>query len=92
MDETLKQKIIKAQEGDKLVLNELVEDNCGLIYSIIKRFENRGCEREDERTCCGGRDRESWNHRCDEYAALADGGGGSRIEVRIENDMVWLCI
>ena len=47
MNETLKQKIIKAQEGDKLVLNELVEDNCGLIYSIIKRFENRGCERED---------------------------------------------
>lgn len=47
MDENLKQKIRKAQLGDKKVLNELVVENQGLIFSIAKRFLNRGYEFDD---------------------------------------------
>lgn len=47
MDENTKKKIIMAQEGDKNILNELVKENYGLIYSIGRRFENRGYEMED---------------------------------------------
>ena len=47
MNEELKSKIIKAQNGDKDALNEIVKENYGLIYSIAKRFENRGYEKED---------------------------------------------
>lgn len=47
MNDDLKNKIEKAQDGDKEVLNELVKDNYGLIYSIARRFENRGYEMED---------------------------------------------
>ena len=47
MNEELKKKIIKAQNGDKNVLNEIVKENFGLIHSIGRRFENRGYEMED---------------------------------------------
>lgn len=47
MNDDLKNKIEKAQDGDKEVLNELVKDNYGLIYSIARRFENRGYEMDD---------------------------------------------
>lgn len=47
MDEKLIEKIKKAQEGDREVLNELIKENYGLIYSIGRRFENRGYEMED---------------------------------------------
>ena len=47
MDENLKKKILKAQNGDEKALNEIVKENYGLIYSIAKRFENRGYEMED---------------------------------------------
>ena len=47
MDENLKKKISKAQSGDKEALNEIVKDNYGLVYSIAKRFENRGYEMDD---------------------------------------------
>lgn len=47
MNEELKNKILKAQNGDKNVLNEIVKENYGLIYSICRRFENRGYEMED---------------------------------------------
>lgn len=47
MDEELKNKILLAQAGDKEVLNELVKENYGLIYSISSRFKNRGYEMED---------------------------------------------
>ena len=47
MDENLKNKIKMAQAGDKEVLNVLVEENNGLIFSIAKRFQNRGYELED---------------------------------------------
>ena len=47
MDEILKQRIKKAQKGNSRVLNELVIENQGLVYSIAKRFLNRGYEFED---------------------------------------------
>lgn len=47
MNEELKNKIIKAQQGDKNALSELIEENFGLIYNIARRFENRGYEMED---------------------------------------------
>lgn len=41
------QKIKKAQSGDKNALEELIEENNGLIWSIVKRFYGRGHEPED---------------------------------------------
>lgn len=40
-------KIKKAQEGDKDAMARLVEENQGLIWSIVKRFTGRGYEIED---------------------------------------------
>ncbi len=39
--------IKKAQVGDKDAMAKLVEHNQGLIWSIVKRFSNRGYELED---------------------------------------------
>lgn len=39
--------IIKAQSGDNDVLEKLIEDNQGLLWSIVKRFTGRGYETED---------------------------------------------
>ena len=39
--------IQKAQDGDKDALAKIVEDNQGLIWSIVKRFTGRGIELED---------------------------------------------
>jgi RNA polymerase sporulation-specific sigma factor len=39
--------ITRAHNGDQAAKNELVENNTGLIWSIVKRFQNRGCETED---------------------------------------------
>ena len=41
------QKIEKAQSGDKKALEELIEENNGLMWSIVKRFYGRGHEPED---------------------------------------------
>ena len=41
------QKIEKTQSGDKNALEELIEENNGLIWSIVKRFYGRGHEPED---------------------------------------------
>ena len=46
MDETM-DLIRMAHEGDKTARDRLVVENMGLIWSIIRRFEGRGCERED---------------------------------------------
>lgn len=46
MDETLKL-IMYAKQGDKDALSKLIEDNKGLIWSIVRRFSNRGHEIED---------------------------------------------
>lgn len=47
MNETLKKQILEAQAGNRVVLNDLVENNNGLIWSIVRRFEGRGYDLED---------------------------------------------
>ena len=44
MNETLKKQIKEAQAGNRVVLNDLVKENNGLIWSVVKRFEGRGYE------------------------------------------------
>ena len=46
MDETLIL-IGKAHQGDKVARDLLVEQNTGLVWSIVRRFLNRGVEAED---------------------------------------------
>jgi len=42
-----RQLILKAKEGDKSAQNILVENNIGLVWSIVRRFQNRGHETDD---------------------------------------------
>lgn len=46
-DEKWKIAIYKAQNGDKEQRDKLVEENVGLVYMVLKRFQNRGYEKED---------------------------------------------
>ena len=46
MDETMKL-INMAHAGDKAARDQLVMDNVGLIWSIVRRFSGRGYEMED---------------------------------------------
>ena len=46
MDHTLKL-IMKAQQGDETAKEVLVEENIGLVWSLVKRFSGRGYEMED---------------------------------------------
>ena len=39
--------IAKAHQGDKEARNTLVEENIGLVYTIVRRFLGRGIEMED---------------------------------------------
>ena len=39
--------IIKAQKGDSNSLEKLIQNNQGLLWSIVKRFSGRGYELED---------------------------------------------
>ncbi len=39
--------IERVREGDKQAENIMVEENMGLVYSIVRRFQNRGYETED---------------------------------------------
>lgn len=39
--------IIDAQNGNQDILSKLIEENTGLIWSIVKRFKDRGYELED---------------------------------------------
>jgi RNA polymerase sporulation-specific sigma factor len=39
--------ILLAREGDRLAQSKLVENNIGLVWSIVRRFQNRGHETED---------------------------------------------
>ena len=41
------QNIIDAQNGNQETMSKLVEENNGLIWSIVKRFQGRGYELED---------------------------------------------
>lgn len=47
MYENCKEDIISAQSGNKDAMSKLVKENNGLIWSIVKRFTNRGYELED---------------------------------------------
>ena len=46
MEQTI-ELIAKAQEGDELAKEQLVEENMGLIWSLVRRFVNRGYELDD---------------------------------------------
>jgi RNA polymerase sporulation-specific sigma factor len=46
MDENLRL-LQKAAEGDRAARDQLVTDNLGLVWSIVRRFERRGYELED---------------------------------------------
>ncbi|MDY3770605.1 MAG: SigF/SigG family RNA polymerase sporulation sigma factor [Lachnospiraceae bacterium] len=39
--------IKKAHEGDKAARDRIVNENVGLVWSIVRRFKGRGCEMED---------------------------------------------
>jgi len=39
--------ILRAKNGDSSAMNELVKENVGLIWSVVRRFSNRGYELED---------------------------------------------
>ena len=39
--------IIKAKEGNEEAMSKLVQSNSGLIWSIVRRFKDRGYELED---------------------------------------------
>ena len=39
--------ILKAQNGDKDILQKIVQENQGLIWGIVKRFSGRGYEIDD---------------------------------------------
>ena len=47
MQDTTTNEIRKAQTGDKDAMAKIVEENQGLIWSIVKRFLGRGYEAED---------------------------------------------
>lgn len=46
MDQTIAM-IKKAHNGDKKVREQLVSENLGLVWSIVRRYENRGHDREE---------------------------------------------
>ena len=39
--------IRRAQKGDKAAKDRMIAENLGLVHSIVKRFEKRGCDREE---------------------------------------------
>ena len=47
MYETSVDEIVKAQNNDTEAMNNIIEKNSGLIWSIVKRFMGRGYETED---------------------------------------------
>ena len=39
--------ILKAQKGDQEAQTTLVQENIGLVWSLVKRFKSRDAETED---------------------------------------------
>lgn len=39
--------IKRARSGDKLAREQVIEENMGLVYSIVKRFAGRGYDNEE---------------------------------------------
>lgn len=46
MDDTLAL-LERVHQGDKAAREQLAEENMGLVYTIVRRFQGRGCEWED---------------------------------------------
>ena len=46
-DENTHELILKAKSGDKQAQAVLIENNVGLVWSIVRRFQNRGHEADD---------------------------------------------
>lgn len=47
MYETNTDDILEAKNGNEYIMSKLIENNVGLIWSIVKRFSGRGYELED---------------------------------------------
>lgn len=47
MKESMKKEILKAQQGNEKAMNDIINNNTGLIWNIIKRFKGRGYDTED---------------------------------------------
>ena len=39
--------ILRAKEGDSKAMDEIINENVGLVWSVVKRFSNRGYELDD---------------------------------------------
>lgn len=39
--------ILRAQNGDITAMNQIIEENVGLVWNVVRRFSNRGYEIED---------------------------------------------
>ena len=39
--------IKRAQNGDEKAMAKIIEENVGLVWNIVRRFLNRGYEKED---------------------------------------------
>lgn len=39
--------ILRAKEGDEKAMDEIINENVGLVWNVVKRFANRGYELED---------------------------------------------
>ncbi len=46
MEQTL-ELLKRVHEGDKGARERIVEENMGLVYTVVRRFAGRGCEQED---------------------------------------------
>ena len=47
MNERVREMILKAQEGDEGAKGLIIKENSGLIWSIVRRFRERGADAED---------------------------------------------
>lgn len=45
--ESYKQLIVQAQNGDKEAVEYLIKENSGLVWSIVRKFSNRGHDTDD---------------------------------------------
>ena len=41
------EQIRRAQQGEKEVRDRLISENLGLVHAVVRRFENRGHDREE---------------------------------------------
>jgi RNA polymerase sporulation-specific sigma factor len=46
-EESWRREITQAQQGDRRVRDQLVAQNMGLVYMVVRRFRNRGADEEE---------------------------------------------